>query len=150
ARGGQLPAALRAPALLEAAYLANYSGERERGLTLNQAARKECEEAVRLARREEDCLALVHALVFQSLAAAECGDLDAVWRCGVEARQLLKTTPEPILLALVLEVMARVPLQRGGWQAARTLLEERLAICRQLGGADMLIHALGAMGHVER
>jgi hypothetical protein len=39
---------------------------------------------------------------------------------------------------------------REGWPAARSLLEEQLAICRREGLADHLIHALGAMGHVER
>jgi hypothetical protein len=29
-------------------------------------------------------------------------------------------------------------------------VEERLAICRELGDSDLLIHALGAMGHLAR
>src|SRR5205823_2228542 len=40
--------------------------------------------------------------------------------------------------------------QRGDRRAARPLLEERLAICRGLGESELLIHALGAMGHLER
>jgi hypothetical protein len=46
--------------------------------------------------------------------------------------------------------LARIALSRGDRRAARPLLEERLALCRELGESEALIHALGAMGHLER
>jgi tetratricopeptide repeat protein len=41
-------------------------------------------------------------------------------------------------------------LERGDCRAARPLLEERLAICREVGESESLIHALGGMGHLAR
>jgi non-specific serine/threonine protein kinase len=150
ARGSQLPPALRAPALLQTAFVAQHSLEQERCLTLFQAARKEYEEVVRLARGEQNPLALVRALLSLANAVYHCGDLDTTWTCCVEARRLLETMAAPLERVHMLGVMARVPISREGWPAARPLLEEQLAICRQLGDADSLLHALGAMGHVER
>jgi hypothetical protein len=55
-----------------------------------------------------------------------------------------------VMLTTSLAEMAGVALKRGDPRAARVLLEERLAICRKLGDSDLLVHALGAMGHLER
>src|SRR5262249_10219971 len=57
---------------------------------------------------------------------------------------------DPLWLARTLDVMALVPLWRGDLRTARALLEERLALCRKLGSPNLLIHALGGMGHLER
>jgi len=46
--------------------------------------------------------------------------------------------------------MSGAALRRGDRAAARPLLEERLAMCRELGASDHLIHALGALGHFVR
>jgi hypothetical protein len=51
-------------------------------------------------------------------------------------------------LSRALAVIAAAALRRGDRQAARPLLEERLALCRELGTSDFLIHALGGMGHL--
>lgn len=55
-----------------------------------------------------------------------------------------------VRLACTLEVIAGLSLRRGDPRTARSLLEERLAICRRLGKAPLLVHALGGMGHLER
>jgi hypothetical protein len=106
-------------------------------LTFIEAPRREHERALALARREGDRRDVAYALV--PLAEA----------C-VEARQLFEELGDPIGLAGTLEWLARFALQRGDCRAARPLLEERLAICRELGGSEALIHALGGMGHLER
>jgi tetratricopeptide (TPR) repeat protein len=77
-------------------------------------------------------------------------DLDATWMYGLEARQLMEELGDPVGLARVLELTAGIPLRRGDLQTARALLEERLGICRKLGTASLLVHALGGMGHLER
>ena len=46
--------------------------------------------------------------------------------------------------------MAGIAHRSGDPRAARALLEGRLAICRKLGVSDLLVHALGAMGNLER
>ena len=46
--------------------------------------------------------------------------------------------------------MTGAAFSRGDRQAARPLLEERLAICRKLGESDWLIHTLGGLGHLAR
>jgi len=68
----------------------------------------------------------------------------------VEARPLFEELGDPMGLVGVLEWLGRIALQRGDREAARPLLEERLAICRKQGESEPLIHALGAVGHLER
>jgi tetratricopeptide (TPR) repeat protein len=150
ARGSQLSASVRAPALRRAAYLAAGRGDRERARTFFQAARREYEQVLTLTRREGDRFDVAQAL--QSLAAVtvQDEDLDAAWTYCVEARQLFDELADPVGLEATLAEMAGVALERGDLRAARPLLEERLAICRKLGDPSLLIHALGGMGHLER
>jgi tetratricopeptide (TPR) repeat protein len=68
----------------------------------------------------------------------------------VEARQRMEALGDRVGLARALVVVAGVAFSRGDRQAARPLLEERLAICRELGDSALLIHALGGMGHLAR
>jgi tetratricopeptide (TPR) repeat protein len=68
----------------------------------------------------------------------------------VLARQLFEALGDAFGLARTLEWLGRIALQRGDRQAARPLLEERLALCRKLGRWELLIHALGGLGHLER
>jgi predicted ATPase/DNA-binding SARP family transcriptional activator len=150
ARGGQLPAGLRASALIRATHLAYVQGDRDRSITFLKAARRESQEALALARREGDRAAVARALLSLAEATAKEGDLDAAWSLCVEARPLFEELGEPVGLAGTLEWLASIASQRGDRRAARPLLEERLATCRVLGESELLIHALGGMGHLER
>jgi len=150
ARGGQLPAGLRASALIRGTHLAYVQGDRERSLTFRKAARRESQEVLALARREGDRAAVARALLSLAEATAKEGDLDAAWSLCVEARPLFEELGEPVGLAGTLEWLASIASQRGDRRAARPLLEERLATCRALGESERLIHALGGMGHLER
>jgi hypothetical protein len=150
ARGGHLSASVRARALHRAAYLAARRGDRERRHRFGQAARREYEQLLALARREGNRADVARTL--QSLAAITDPDEDpdAAWSYGVAAWQLFEELAEPIGIARTLELMAAVALKQGDRQTARPLLEERLAICRQLDASELLVHALGGMGHLER
>jgi predicted ATPase/DNA-binding SARP family transcriptional activator len=150
ARGGQLPAGLRASALIRGTHLAYLQGDRDRSLTFRKAARRESQEVLALARREGDRAAVARALLSLAEATAKDGDLDAAWSLCVEARPLFEELGEPVGLAGTLEWLASIASQRGDRRAARPLLEERLATCRALGESELLIHALGGMGHLER
>ena len=70
--------------------------------------------------------------------------------CAWRREQLFEELGDPIGLAGTLEWLAAIALLRGDLQAARPLLEERLALCRKSGGSGRLIHALGGLGHLER
>jgi non-specific serine/threonine protein kinase len=150
ARGGQLPACLRASALIHAQHLAYGWGDRDRSMTFLKAARRASQQALALARREGDRAAVARALLSLAEAAAKDGDLDAAWSSCIEARPIFEELGEPVGLAGTLEWLASIASQRGDRRAARPLLEERLAICRALGESELLIHALGGMGHLER
>jgi non-specific serine/threonine protein kinase len=148
-RGDELPAGLRAEAFIRAAHMAHGRGDLSRSLTLLQSARREYEKVLTLARREGSRADVVRTLV-PLIEIAVHDDLDAAWNYGVEARQCLEEMDEPHALTRTLEGMARVALRRGDPRTARGLLEQRLAICRKLGASEQLVHALGAMGHLER
>jgi hypothetical protein len=53
-------------------------------------------------------------------------------------------------LVRALAVMAAVAEARGDREARKLLREEVLAICRELGGSEPLIHVLGGTGHLAR
>jgi tetratricopeptide (TPR) repeat protein len=149
AHGSQVAASVRAPALQRAAHLANNRGDRERARTFYQAARREYEQVLTLARREGSRADLARTLV--SLAdVTRNGDPDAAWMFSVEARPLLEELGELVGIVLTLEWMAGIALRRGDPSSARVLVDERLALCRKLGKSDLLVHALGSMGHLER
>jgi tetratricopeptide (TPR) repeat protein len=57
---------------------------------------------------------------------------------------------EPVGLARSLEMLVKIALRQGRLAVARPLLEELLALCRQAGDADRLIHALEQWGHLAR
>src|SRR5262249_55641773 len=67
-----------------------------------------------------------------------------------EARQQMEALGDRGGLNCALALMAALALAQGDRQSARTLLEERLASCRELGDSGHLVHALGAMGHLKR
>src|SRR5262249_15340579 len=148
--GSDLPASLRALASIRAAHLAYGRGDRERARTYVQAARRAYEQVLTLARREGRRADVARALVSLAEVSVADEDLDSAWSCCVEARQHLEKLGEPIGLIRTLAEMAGLAVRRGDRRAARALLEERLAICRTLGKSDLLVHALGAMGHLER
>jgi non-specific serine/threonine protein kinase len=150
ARGSQLPASLRALALLRAAHLADGRGDLERSRTFLEASRREYEQLLTLARGEGSRGDVARTLVSLAEVATQERDLEAAWRFCVEARPLVEELGEPVELAHLLGEMAGVALDRGDLEAARPLREESLAICRKLGVSGPLVHALGGMGHLER
>jgi predicted ATPase len=150
ARGPQLPPSARAVTLLRAAHLAHGRGDWERSQTLLLAARREYEQALTLARREGDRPAVARALLSLAEVTGDAGDLDTTWALGVEARQFFEELSDPAGRASTLACLAGIALNRGDRQGARPLLEERLALCRELRESELLVHALGAMRHLER
>jgi predicted ATPase/DNA-binding SARP family transcriptional activator len=150
ARSGDLPASLRAPAIFRTASLASARGERERAQSLLRATRQEYEKALALAHASGDRRVIADA----TLVLAELGthepDVEGTLSYAAEARQQMEALGDRGGLVRALEVMAQTALWRGDRQAARPLVEERLAICRERGASELLIHALGAMGHLER
>jgi non-specific serine/threonine protein kinase len=149
-RGSELSAWLRAEAFIRAAHLAHGRGDLSRSRLLLQAARREYEQALALARREGRRADVVRTLVSLTEVSASDDDLEAAWTYAVEARQALEEIGDPDGLARTLGEMGRIALRRGDRRTARSLLEERLAICRTVGASEQLVHALGAMGHLER
>src|SRR5262249_23275161 len=82
--------------------------------------------------------------------AMRLGDEERAWTLGVETLQVSEESGELPEIIASLEMMAGVLFARGDMAAARPLLERRLALCRPLRHVTGLMHALGAMGHVER
>jgi predicted ATPase/DNA-binding SARP family transcriptional activator len=150
ARGSQLPASLRAPALLRAAQLANHRGDEERYHTFLRLAHREYEQLLALARATGNRADIARTLVWLADVLFQEEDLDAAWTFCVEARPLLEELGEAHELARMLAEMVTVAQGRGDLRSVRGILEEHLAICRTLGASDLLVHALGAMGHLER
>jgi predicted ATPase/DNA-binding SARP family transcriptional activator len=150
ADGADLPAAMRAPALASAANIASIQGARSRAEALRQQSRHVNETALQAIREEGNRQKIAGTLLSLVATCFWLGDLDAAWTYGLEARQLMEELGDLVGLAAVLEVITGLPLRRGDFRTARTLLEERLTICRKLGRSTLLIHALGGMGHLER
>src|SRR5262249_18017903 len=138
ARGSHLSASVRAPALHRAGFLAERRKGWERQHRYLQAARREYEQVLSLARSEGNRSDVAHTLLSLAAVTSQDGDLDAAWTCCVEARQLFDELAEPIGIAVTLERMAGIALTRGDRQTARPLVEERLAICRKLGASELL------------
>jgi len=148
ARSPEAPASVRAMALF---YTAGLAGVGDRDWRTNlEAARREWDRALELARQAEDQRQIASALLSLAEVTFPCDDLDAVWELCVEARQLFEELGDSLGLARTLAWLAEVAMHRGDREAARPLLEERLAIHRKLGESDYLFDALGGMGHLER
>jgi tetratricopeptide (TPR) repeat protein len=149
ADGADLPAVVRAFGIRAAAQVAGTVDAARAGL-LRQQSRDAHERVLQVARQEssrEEIAAILCSLVETCFWL---NDLDATWRYGLEARQLMEELADPVGLARVLDLMGGISLRRGELPSARRLLEERLGICRKLGRVTLLIHALGGIGHLER
>jgi tetratricopeptide (TPR) repeat protein len=149
ARGKELPASVRAPALFCAAEFAGSLGNREQWRDFLRAAREEYQQVLTRVRTQADRREVLRTLHALAEVAGRQEDWEAAWGFCVEARQLSEELGEPLGRARTLELMAAAPLAQGDLETARVLLEERMAICRALGDPELLIHALGGMGHVE-
>jgi predicted ATPase/DNA-binding SARP family transcriptional activator len=147
ARGGHLPASLRASALLRSALLAS---EREKAESLLRAARQELERALALAHASGDRRAIADATVSLAEVAHRTLDVDAALSYARMARQQMEALGDRVGLFRALWVMALLALWRGDRQTARPLMEELMPLCREMGDSEHLIHALGAMGHLAR
>jgi tetratricopeptide (TPR) repeat protein len=149
ARGKELPASVRAPALFCAAEFAGSLGNREQRRDFLRAAREEYQQVLTRVRTQADRREVLRTLHALAEVGGRQEDWEAAWGFCVEARRLSEELGEPLGRARTLELMAAAPLAQGDLETARVLLEERMAICRTLGDPELLIHALGAMGHVE-
>jgi non-specific serine/threonine protein kinase len=149
ARGGQLPAGLRASALIRAQHLTYDLGDRDRSMTFLKAARRDSQAALARARQEGDRAAVARTLMWLAEATFKDGDPNQAWSLCVEARPLFEELGDPVGLAGTLEWLAITALHRGDRRTARALREECLALLREQGESELLIHALGAMGHFE-
>jgi predicted ATPase/DNA-binding SARP family transcriptional activator len=150
AGSAEVPTAVRAHAFFRAAYLARNRGKSESSRSLFHSARQGYEEVLALARTQGDRSRIAAVVLQLAEVTQEIGDLDAAWSYGMEARQRMAGLKDRVGLVRSLEALSAVVPARGDLQAARSLLEERLALCRELGASDFLIHALGGMGHLER
>jgi non-specific serine/threonine protein kinase len=150
ARGSEVPVSVRAPALFRAAHLASGCGHRDQSRSFLQSARQEYEKLMALARAEGRRQDIAHAVLGLAEVVRHLDDMDAAWSYAGEARQQMVALGDRDGLIRALDVMAGAALWRGDREAGRPLLEERLAICRELGASDLLIQALGAMGHFVR
>jgi predicted ATPase/DNA-binding SARP family transcriptional activator len=150
ARGGHLSPALRAAGFLRAAHLAFWRGHRDRSEPLLRSARAEQEKALVLARASGKREEVAQVVLTLADINYRLKDMDAAWRLGLEARERLEMLGNRVDLARAVDLLAGAALQRGDREAGRPLLEERLAICREWGASDHLIHALGAIGHFAR
>src|SRR5262249_33791823 len=134
-RDSAAPASLRARALLHAAYLAWHRGQSESALSHLQSARQAHEEALALARTEKDRRGAAGAILGLARVTYEMRDLPAAWSYGQEARQQMVDLGDRIGLVRSVEVLRHVAAARGDHQAARSLLEEHLALSRAVGEA---------------
>src|SRR5262249_55783521 len=148
--GGGLPGAVRARALDVAANVVAARGQGARPEAFRRQSREAHEAVLQVARQQgtRQEIATVLASLVDTCFWLE--DLEATWRYGLEARQLMEALGDSVALVRVLEILAGIPLRRRDLPAARKLLEERLAICRRLGNPALLVHSLGGMGHIER
>src|SRR5262249_49440411 len=108
------------------------------------------EEVLAQAHAQKDWGCVAEAVLSLAGIAAEMEEPDAAWSYGLEARQRMAALGDRIGLVRPLEVLCGVAVGRGDLETARSLMEERLALCRELGASDYLIHALGALAHRVR
>jgi non-specific serine/threonine protein kinase len=149
-RGHDLPPGVRALPLYQAAHLCSARGERERSRSFLQAARREFEAVLAIVRCEGNLRAVAETALSLSDVTFALDDLGASELYGAEARQLFEELQEPVGLLTALQWLAAVAMRRQDRPAARVLLEERLEVSQKLGSPGLLIHALGALGHLER
>jgi non-specific serine/threonine protein kinase len=150
ARGSHLPPAARALALSQAGHLYAAQGDRDRARSFMEASYCEYRSLLAITRCEGDPAAVAQVALSLSGAAFTLDDLEATERYGAEARQIFAELQDAVGLASVLHWLASAALQRRDAGSARALLAERLEICRKLDNPGLLIHALGATGHLER
>lgn len=145
-----LPAAVRARALDAAALMAAIAGQGERSAAFRRESRPAYEALLPAARQRGREPELAATLLNLLQICYWTGDLDAAWSYGSEARRLMEEQRDAVGLLRVLEFLPGIRMQRGDLATARTLMEERLALCRKLEKPDLLVHTLGGMGHLER
>src|SRR5207253_391385 len=114
------------------------------------AARQAYEQALALARVSGERREIAAALLGLAEAAHRLMEVDAALLYGEEARQQMEALGDRRGLIRAMWVMALLTLWRGDRQAARLLTEELVSLVRESGDAERLMHALGALGHLER
>jgi tetratricopeptide repeat protein len=150
ARAPDAPPAARASALHRACALARGRGHHEQFTSFLRSARREQETAVALARAAGDRREIADAVLAAAEMFQDSPDLELIWGYAAEAREQMRAVGDPVGLVHSLEWLTAIAFRRGGGQAARPVVEEWLAICRELGNPNLLIHALSGMGHVAR
>ncbi len=138
ARGGDLPAPLRARALYALALCVNGSGDDERLMTIS-------EESAAMFRRAGNGHGEAYALLVLSFAALQLGEFDRAARVLEEALEGFREHEDGWGSAHSLNHLAVVSLRRGDCSLAAGYAEEGLAITRRSGdrlGANVALHLL--------
>jgi non-specific serine/threonine protein kinase len=145
-----LSPALRAPAFLAASHAAYSRGGRDQSQSFLRSARAEQEKVVMLARASGTPTEIAQAVLALAHIAQQMPDVDAAWTLGQEARERMQAVGDRMGLVRALGVLVGIALWHLHQEAARPLLEEQLALCRELGASETLVHTLGALGHLAR
>jgi hypothetical protein len=132
------------------AELASAAEQHHQSRTLRALARQEQEKAVLLARAAGDARETAQAVLLLADAAAAMHEGEAAWSHATEARQRLEALGDRSGLVRAVNILARVAGMRDDQEALRGLLEEVEGLCRETGDYDILIHVLGARGHLAR
>ena len=150
ARGGDLPAQMRARAIWALTACVYGSGDNERLLTLS-------EEGVTLSRRAGDTRAEMYTLAMKGIAILLLGELDRAARVLEESLEMFREQGDAWGASQVLDHVAVVPLRRGDYRRAAEYAEEALALTRQTGdrlAGNISLHLLAqtswAAGEHER
>ena len=137
AAGDQLPAAVRARALLGSATLAVIQGD------LEQAAGA-CEEAAALCQQAGDPAGLAHALQYLGLGAIFADELDSAVALLEESRTNARIAGNRWLEAWALMFLAAAALARGAYGEAADLASACEVALLPVGDAECMAWALAA------
>jgi predicted ATPase/DNA-binding SARP family transcriptional activator len=132
----QLPAAVRARALLGSATLAVIQGDLEH-------AAGACEEAAALCRQAGDSAGLAHALQYLGLGAIFADDLDTAVSLLEESLSSARIAGNGWLEAYALVFLATAALARGAYGEAANLTSAAEVVSLQVGDPECVAWALG-------
>jgi tetratricopeptide (TPR) repeat protein len=138
AKGGDLPAQMRARTLYALALCVNGSGDHERLMAI-------CEESAALFRRAGDRHGKAYALLVLSFGALQLAELDRAKQVLGEALEGFQEHEDAWGLAHCLNHLAVASLRRGSYPWVAQYAEEALAVTRRSGdrlGANVALYLL--------
>jgi tetratricopeptide (TPR) repeat protein len=142
ARGGDLPAQMRARAIWALAACVYGSGNNEWLLEL-------CEEDIALSREAGDTRVEAHALGIMGMAALQLGELDRAIQVLEESLDMFRRQRDDWGAAQVLTQMTVAPLRRGDYPSAAAHAEEALELTRRTGDRQAGNIALYVLAQID-